>query len=92
MPSPVAEFRPSEPPNSIGLPVTTPGTAKPLACEYVSIIQPISRSPVPTSEAGMSLSGPIIGSISVVYLLVNLSSSPKDSSLGSTFTPPFAPP
>ena len=49
-----------------GLPVTTPSTEWPLFIEYVSKIQAISRGLVPTSGAGMSLSGPISVMISDV--------------------------
>jgi hypothetical protein len=57
-PRPVASLRPKEPPRGMGFPVTTPGTVRPTFMEKVSIIQAISRSPVFTSGAGMSRSGP----------------------------------
>ena len=44
------------------------------------------------SGAGMSRSGPMIGAISAVKRRVRFSSSPRESSVGSTITPPFAPP
>ena len=44
------------------------------------------------SGAGISISGPITLIISAVNLRVNLSSSLFESLLGSTHTPPFAPP
>ena len=91
-PSPVAEVRPSEPPRTIGLPVTTPGTEKPALTEYVSIIHAMFRSSVPTSGAGISRSGPMIGKISEVYLRVNRSFSRCDKVAGSTLIPPLAPP
>ncbi len=53
---------------------------------------PISLEVVPISGAGTSVSGPIIGKISYVYLLVTRSSSLGDSFFGSQITPPFAPP
>ena len=65
-PSPVADVRPSDPPKTMGLPVTTPGTEKPAFTEYVSIIQAMLRSSVPTSGAGISRSGPMMGKISDV--------------------------
>ena len=65
-PRAVASLRPSEPPSEIGLPVTTPGTVYPTCIEYVSMIQAIVWALVLTSGAGMSRSGPIRTSISVV--------------------------
>jgi hypothetical protein len=58
----------------------------------VSIIQAMVCSSVPTSGAGMSRSGPMIGMISDAYRRVTRSSSLRDSDLGSTATPPLAPP
>ena len=49
-------------------------------------------SSVPTSGAGMSFSGPMIGMISLAYRRVTRSSSLRLSIRGSTATPPFAPP
>ena len=57
-PRPVASTRPSEPPSTSGLPVTTAGELLPEVLEYSSMSQAISRGPVPMSGAGMSLSGP----------------------------------
>ena len=45
-----------------------------------------------TSGAGISVSAPMIGAIAKVYLLVRFLNSLLDKVLGSTFTPPFAPP
>ena len=56
------------------------------------MIQAITWGLVPTSGAGMSLSGLISIVISVAYRRVRCSSSSCDSSLGLTTTPPFAPP
>ena len=50
------------------------------------------RSSVPTSGAGMSRSGPMIGRISEVYRLVNRSFSLSERSFGSIAIPPLAPP
>ena len=88
----VASGLPREPPISGGLPVTTPGTAKPSAMLIVSMIQAISRPLVLTSGAGMSFSGPMMIDISEAYLLVILSISPTDIVFGLTIMPPFAPP
>lgn len=49
-------------------------------------------SSVPTSGAGMSFSGPTIGISSLAYRRVSRSSSCRDSTCGSTATPPLAPP
>ena len=57
-PRPVASVRPSEPPITRGLPVTTAGVVMPLVFENSSISHAISRGPVPMSGAGMSRSGP----------------------------------
>src|SRR6266700_2485088 len=57
-PRPVASRRPRDPPSSMGLPVTTAVVACPTCMEYVSITQAMVCSPVPTSGAGMSRSGP----------------------------------
>ena len=72
--------------------MTTPSTECPLFIEYVSKIQAITRESVPTSGAGMSLSGPISLMISLVKRRVIRSSSRRESIFGSTTTPPFAPP
>ena len=65
-PRAVASSRPSEPPTESGLPVTTPRTEWPLFIEYVSKIHAMTRGSVPTSGAGMSLSGPMSLMISLV--------------------------
>jgi len=91
-PRPVASRRPSEPPISIGFPVTTPGTLNPFCCEYVSMIHAITCSFVPRSGAGMSRSGPITSMISEVKRRVMRCSSLAENSEGSMRTPPFAPP
>ena len=65
-PRPVASRRPRLPPSEIGLPVTTPVDVRPWLTENVSIIQPMIRSSVLTSGAGMSLSGPMTNPISLV--------------------------
>src|SRR5262249_6251174 len=57
-PRPVASRRPSEPPISTGLPVTTAVTVWPTRIEYVSMTHAITRSFVFTSGAGTSESGP----------------------------------
>ena len=57
-PRPVADSRPSDPPSSIGFPVTTPGVAWPTPVEYWSMIHAMICEFVPTSGAGTSLSGP----------------------------------
>ena len=54
--------------------------------------QAITCSLVPRSGAGMSISGPITLMISIVKRLVTRCSSARESSIGSTRTPPFAPP
>ena len=59
-PRPVASRRPSEPPISTGLPVTTAVTVWRLCMEYVSMIHAITRSLVLTSGAGTSESGPSV--------------------------------
>jgi hypothetical protein len=58
----------------------------------VSISQPIIRSSVFTSGAGMSFSGPIMVMISMAKRRVSLSNSLTDMLLGSQQTPPLAPP
>ena len=88
----MASARPYEPPRLTGLPVTTPGTVWPACMEYVSIIQAMTWALVFMSGAGMSRSGPMISSISVVNRRVSASSSRRDSLLGSTTTPPLPPP
>ncbi len=65
-PRPVASRRPSEPPRSTGLPVTTAVAVAPSCMEYVSIIQAMTCSLVFTSGAGMSLLGPMMMPISLV--------------------------
>ena len=65
-PREVASSRPSEPPMTSGLPVTTPRTEWPLFIENVSKIHAIVVPSVPTSGAGMSFSGPISLMISLV--------------------------
>jgi len=65
-PRPVASTRPSEPPRSTGLPVTTPVAVEPVFIEYVSIIQAMIWPLVFTSGAGMSLEGPMMMPISLV--------------------------
>ncbi len=60
----VASWRPAEPPTDSGLPVTTPSAECPTFMEYVSMIQAMIWSSVPTSGAGMSRSGPMNGRIS----------------------------
>src|SRR2546422_11550041 len=92
MPRDVASSRPSEPPMTSGLPVTTPGWAKPLFIEIVSMIHAIVWLSVYTSGAGMSFSGPMMIEISEAYRRVMRSSSPFDISFGLQITPPFPPP
>ena len=65
-PRPVALTRPSDPPSSIGLPVTTPVAVAPVFIEYVSIIHAMICALVLTSGAGMSLCGPMMRPISLV--------------------------
>ena len=91
-PRPVADSRPSDPPNSIGLPVTTPGTMWPTLAEYWSSTHAITCEFVPTSGAGTSLSGPRNGISSETYRRVMRSSSPSDKLFGSIAIPPLAPP
>src|SRR6266508_330512 len=90
-PRPVACSRPSEPPRAMGLPVRMAGVS-PYILLYSSYIHPISRAPVFTSGAGMSVYGPITGAISRMNERESRSSSPADSLLGSTATPPLPPP
>src|SRR6266511_3653422 len=90
-PRPVACSRPSEPPRAMGLPVRMAGVS-PYIRLYSSYIHPISRAPVFTSGAGMSVYGPITGAISRMNDRERRSSSPSDSFLGSTATPPLPPP
>src|SRR5438093_5799006 len=92
MPRDVASSRPSEPPMTSGLPVTTPGWANPLFIEIVSMIQAIVWLSVYTSGAGMSFSGPMMIEISDAYRRVIRSSSSFAISFGLQITPPFAPP
>ena len=91
-PRPVASLRPSLPPTESGLPVTAAGIEYPALIDMVSMIQAITWGVVLTSGAGMSRSGPISTEISAAYRRVSLSSSPRLSRLGSTTTPPLAPP
>ncbi len=56
------------------------------------MIQAITCASVPTSGAGMSLSGPMKSWICWTNLRVSRSSSPRDSLLGSQFIPPLPPP
>ncbi len=91
-PREVASSRPFEPPIASGLPVTTPGTAKPLFIDMVSMIHAIVWLSVYTSGAGMSFSGPMMTEISEAYRRVMRSSSSFDISLGLQITPPLAPP
>src|SRR5712691_11372043 len=91
-PRDVASSRPREPPITSGLPVTTPGIAKPLFIEIVSMIHAIVWLSVYTSGAGMSFSGPMMIEISDAYRRVMRSSSSFDISFGLQITPPFAPP
>jgi hypothetical protein len=65
-PRPVASRRPSEPPISTGLPVTTAVTVCRWCMEYVSITHAITRSFVLTSGAGTSESGPSVWMIPAV--------------------------
>ncbi len=65
-PRPVASWRPRLPPSAIGLPVTTPVAVPPRFIEKVSIMIAIVIALVPTSGAGMSLSGPMMMPISEV--------------------------
>ena len=69
-----------------------PVTASPLTIEIVSMSQAITLASVFTSGAGMSRSGPSIEAMPSAYRRVSRSSSVTDSVLGSTWTPPFAPP
>ena len=56
------------------------------------MIQAIVCSFVAMSGAGMSFSGPITGSSSIVKRRVSRCSSSSESSLGVQRTPPLAPP
>src|SRR2546425_10120925 len=91
-PRDVASSRPREPPITSGLPVTTPGIAKPLFIEIVSMIHAIVWLSVYTSGAGMSFSGPMMIEISDAYRRGLRSSSSFGISFGLEMTPPFAPP
>src|SRR5206468_13033285 len=91
-PRDVASSRPSDPPIARGLPVTTPGTAKPLAIEIVSMIQAIVWSSVYTSGAGMSFSRPMMIEISDAYQRVIYSNSSFNISSGLQITTPLPPP
>src|SRR3989441_8995523 len=92
IPRDVVSSRPSAPPITRGLPVTTPGCANPLFIEIVSMIHAIVWLSVYTSGAGMSFSGPMMIEISEAYRRVMRSSSSFDISFGLQITPPFAPP
>ena len=59
-------LRPSDPPISTGLPVTTAVTVWFLCIEYVSMIHAITRSFVFTSGAGTSESGPSVAMIPAI--------------------------
>ena len=59
---------------------------------YVSSTHAITWASVPTSGAGMSWCGPMIGMISTVYRRVSRSRSPALKALRSHTTPPLAPP
>ena len=59
---------------------------------YVSIIHAMVCAFVPMSGAGMSRSGPMMSMISDVKRRVMRSTSPSDNLVGSTTTPPLAPP
>ena len=87
----MAASRPAEPWNSTGLPVTQAGW-KPWYLEYSFMIQAITCASVPTSGAGMSLSGPMKSWICWTNLRVSRSSSPRESLPGSQFMPPLPPP
>ena len=91
-PLPVASARPKLPPSCNGLPVTTAGVEWPFNMLYVSIIQPITSAFVPTSGAGISRSGPMIGEIIEVKRRVSRCNSDKESVFGSTAMPPLPPP
>ena len=90
-PRPVAASRPYEPSRAIGLPVTHAGVC-PWSFPYSSISQAITWAFVPTSGAGMSRVGPSTFSILSMNERETAWSSWLSSLLGSTFTPPFAPP
>ncbi len=96
MPCPVALSRPSEPPHSSVLPVTTPRVLS-RSCAvtlfmYVSIIQTMVWAFVFTSGAGMSYSGPMLLPSAWVKRRVSRISSPREHCLGSNCTPPLPPP
>ena len=65
-PRPVASRRPSDPPISTGLPVTTAVHVEPTCMLYVSITHAIVWALVLTSGAGTSLSGPMASAISAM--------------------------
>ena len=91
-PRAVALSRPSEPPCSTVLPVTTAGSARPDWRPNSSASQSMIRASVLTSGAGMSTSGPITRQMRSVYARVSASSSCGDSRWGSTVMPPLPPP
>ena len=64
-PRAVALRRPRVPPTASGLPITDAAIVWPRCIDSVSMIQAIVCDPVFTSGAGMSLSGPMRGPISV---------------------------
>jgi len=90
-PRPVAASRPKEPSSAIGLPVTQAGVW-PWSFPYSSMSQAMTWALVPTSGAGMSRWGPSTFSILSMKERATAWSSFDSSLLGSTFTPPFAPP
>src|SRR5216684_2106787 len=77
-PRPVASWRPSDPPSSSGLPVTTAVSVWPTCMLYVSITHAMTCSLVLTSGAGTSFSGPMASMISATYRRVSASSSRRD--------------
>ncbi len=94
-PRAVAVLRPSEPPFSMDLPVTTAlafSIGMFSILEYSLTIVSIILELVYTSGAGMSFCGPIIEDIFFMNARVRFSSSCSESSFGLQITPPFAPP
>ncbi len=90
-PRPVAASRPREPSSSSGLPVTQAGVW-PWSLPYSSISQAMVCALVPTSGAGMSRCGPMTFSILSMNDRATFWTSTGSSLVGSTFTPPLAPP
>ena len=88
----MASPRPSDPPTSNGFPVTTPNLLRPFSTENSSAIHAMIWGLVYTSGAGMSFSGPTIGSTARMYPRDNSSNSRGLNSFESTITPPLAPP